>query len=516
MRWTLLAILVIAVAVLLSGCQLFGVKVPTLNSDQFTQLGKDMVAIEQIKDPQAIDKQIRIWGSDLKKQNDLPKKDAAKIGELNFRLGYLAEYRESVTQKTDPNLRNYTDATNYYTTAAGTSSGYSTQASYRLGVLGALNLMQQSKDASLKTAKRHLYQLTMKYDMQLWVRQPHPGPPPAEITLDEVAGIGGSVVLPTPDMPAPAGHPVLVAQNMARTTLQQLDAVYRTGGGWDASYYAAVRSIVEGSKGVGRSLGLSPLAALSFGVVLALFALAVIVKVVTAPLTTMAFRGMRDMQRIQPLLKELQEKYKDDKAKLAEEQMKLMKDHNVSPAGGCLPMLIQLPIFYIVYHAVQVYAFGFADAHFIWINNLAKPDVPLLVLYAISMIVTQKLTTAPAADPQQQAMQNQMTYMMPIFLVFVLMSFASAFVLYWFFLNVLSSAHQYYLMRRFKQEEAAKAAAIPATPVIERKVRRRQGSAELPGTESVVSEPDASDDGAGGGAIQSGQSAGKSRKKGKR
>jgi YidC/Oxa1 family membrane protein insertase len=219
-----------------------------------------------------------------------------------------------------------------------------------------------------------------------------------------------------------------------------------------------VRAFVEASKAVAGALG----------VVLALFLLTVIVKIITAPLTTMAFRGMRDMQRIQPLLKELQEKYKDDREKLALEMQRVYKENNVSMTGGCLPMLIQLPIFWIVYHAVQVYAYGFSATHFLWVKNLAMPDIPLLILYAISMIVTQKLTAAPAADPQQQVMQNQMTYMMPIFLVFVLVNFASAFVLYWFFLNVLSSAHQYYLMRKFKQEEATKAgtqiAAASAPP----------------------------------------------------
>jgi YidC/Oxa1 family membrane protein insertase len=210
-----------------------------------------------------------------------------------------------------------------------------------------------------------------------------------------------------------------------------------------------------------------------------LFLLAVLIKVITAPLTTMAYRGMRDMQRVQPLLKELQAKYKDDRAKLAEEQMKLMKEHKVSPASGCLPMLIQLPIFIAVYRAVTVYAFQFSNAGFLWIENLARPDLILLILYAISMIVTQKLTATPAADPQQQVLQNQMTYMMPVFLVLVLYSMASAFLLYWFFLNVMSSGHQYYLLRKFKAEEAARDAAQPApAPAPGTPAKRRKKGAQ--------------------------------------
>ncbi|HEX2952303.1 MAG TPA: YidC/Oxa1 family membrane protein insertase, partial [Armatimonadota bacterium] len=155
---------------------------------------------------------------------------------------------------------------------------------------------------------------------------------------------------------------------------------------------------------------------------------------------------------------------------LAEEQMKLMKEHKVSPLGGCLPMLIQLPIFIVVYRAVQVYAAGFADSHFLWIGNLSRPDMILLVLYAFSMIITQKLTATPATDAQQKMMQQQMTYFMPIFLFFILQSIASAFVLYWFFLNVFSAIHQYYLMEKFKQEDIALGRVTPdSTPASAKK-----------------------------------------------
>lgn len=183
------------------------------------------------------------------------------------------------------------------------------------------------------------------------------------------------------------------------------------------------------------------------------------------PLTVKGQRGIRDMQRIQPMLQELQTKYKDDKQKQAEEQMRIMREHKVNPLGGCGPMLIQIPIFIVVWQAVSVYAYQFNTDSFLWINSLAQPDYILLGLYTVSIIVSQYLTTPTSTDPQQKQMQMMMTWMMPIFLVFVLASIASAFVLYWFFLNVLNSAHQYYLMRQFKKEdlarEAAAAAAVP-------------------------------------------------------
>lgn len=354
-------------------------------------------------------------------------------GYATFWQGYIKE--TNATRTEDPT--EYASAVALYLQTIQGNSGYTQQARFQYGVLDAHNLLNQP--TPYKIAKTQLQTLTRDFNTKVWVRVPG------------VAAEGGPATVGA--RAAADGKPVLYQETTSTAATAQLDTIYRTGGGRDAAYYSIVHRYVSWFK------QLSPV----YGAALSLIFLALIIKLVTTPMTTASFRGMRDMQRVQPLIKELQEKYKDDKAKLAEAQMKLMKEHKVSPLGGCLPMLIQLPIFWVVYRAVQVYAAGFADAHFLWINNLARPDWPLLILYALSMIVTQKLTTTPAADPQQQAMQKQMTYFMPIFLLFILQTLASAFVLYWFFLNVFSALHQYYLMKKFAREDAARG-IVTATP----------------------------------------------------
>lgn len=467
LRWAIFAAVALLLALIVAGC---GGGVEPLDPRAFAMLGEDMARIERMttEEQNAFYEELRAIFDD-KEGNSVNERARARLLQ-----GYIVEYQATTLQGTGPQAPTYAGANALYDEAARLRSVYGLQAGYRSGVLGALGLLGEN---SVKTAKSRLGALQNNRDFQVWVRQAEPSEKsPAIIGPVAIAGNGVEAnttanAVVAADADAAVAGPVLQQHNMAATVLLQADNIYKTGGGLDETYYKGVHAIVTFLTDITQNK--------SVAVVLALFLLAVIVKVVTAPLTTMAYRGMRDMQRIQPMLKELQEKYKDDRAKLAEEQMKLMKEHKVSPAGGCLPMLIQFPIFIAVYQAVRVYSYQFSDTGFLWISNLAQPNPILLILYAISMIVTQKLTATPAADPQQQALQNQMTYMMPIFLVLVLSQIASAFVLYWFFLNVLSAAHQYYLIRKFKAEETAKEAAAaaaipPPSPAPEPPARRRK------------------------------------------
>jgi len=225
-----------------------------------------------------------------------------------------------------------------------------------------------------------------------------------------------------------------------------------------------------------KALGANP----KWSYALALILLAVIVKLVTTPLTVAAFRGMRNMQRVQPLIKEIQEKHKGDQATIAREQMRIFRKYRVSPLGGCLPMLIQMPILILVYQAIRVYIYQFSNASFLWIPSLAQPNWPLLILYAGSMYLSQKLTAMPPADPQQQQMQNSMAIMMPIMFTFLFQTLPSAFILYWFTYNILITAHQMLLMRRplepleAEGEAAAAAAAAAPAPARPQRIRRRR------------------------------------------
>lgn len=440
LRWGLVLALVVFAALLLGGCA-GSTKPKALTTSQFATLGAEMAGIEQMT-PEARQQ----FGRDLTREAR-GSKDREVQGRALFLRGYAAETTETLAVA-DEAERDYSDAAALYQQAATSGSAYITQAQYRLGILGDAGLVGPT-DKSAKLGKDSLIALRNAHGKYfLWLRDPH------------FAGAGGPAQVATEAAQLdPVTGPTLysselVGEDAATVAMRLLDDVYKNNTGLDGTYYRIVDAFVGAFKSI------SP----THGAVLALFFIALAIKLVTMPLTTKGQRGIRDMQRIQPMLQQLQEKYKDDREKLAKEQMELMKEHKVSPLGGCLPMLIQIPVFIVVWQAVSVYAYQFSNDSFLWIRSLAQPDLILLGLYAVSIIVSQYLTTPPSTDPQQKQMQMMMTYMMPVFLVFVLQTVASAFVLYWFFLNVFNSVHQYYLMRQFKKEDLAREAAGGTPP----------------------------------------------------
>jgi YidC/Oxa1 family membrane protein insertase len=220
--------------------------------------------------------------------------------------------------------------------------------------------------------------------------------------------------------------------------------------------------------------------------------LALVATLVMLPLYLQQFRSVKEMQAIQPYVKRLQEKFKDDKQKLAEEQMKLFKEHNINPFGGCLPTLIQLPIFFAIYQAIQRHSEQFAHAGWMWIGsamsahspaipswvpgglagpifaaNLSQPDKLLTLFYAISMFFSFQMTTAVTSDPMQQQQQKLMSVMMPVMMFFIGQHFIAGFVLYWLGLNIFSTTLRFWAMRAPSkipappQETAATLAGYP-------------------------------------------------------
>jgi YidC/Oxa1 family membrane protein insertase len=212
----------------------------------------------------------------------------------------------------------------------------------------------------------------------------------------------------------------------------------------------------------------------SFGFAIILFTM--VIKLVTLPLTLQQLRSSRAMQELQPELQKMQKKHKGDKEKMAQAQMELYKEHGVSPVGGCLPMLVQFPIWIALYRAL----FRLADAGvlsqgFFWIPSLAEPRdltwlwplppsvgwataaafMVLPVLTVVSQIVVQKMMT-PAKPDQKgdskqdsgQAMQqsmNQMMVFMPFMFGFFAMQVPQGLALYWFTSNVFSMIQQYFI-----------------------------------------------------------------------
>lgn len=230
---------------------------------------------------------------------------------------------------------------------------------------------------------------------------------------------------------------------------ERLDGYYRS-----RTSYRAMAFLVKVCGGGGEAAGKRRK---SYPYILAIILIAALAKLITTPLTAAQFKSMRAMQAVQPELKKLQEKYKDDKAALGRAQMELFREHKVNPASSCLPMLIQFPVLIWVYYAIRYYVFQFEGVRFLYIGSLADPDVltvnglalpgPLLVLYGVSMYFSQKLLAQPSATPEQQQQQKMMAYMMPVFLLLILKSLPAAFILYWLLQNVLMTGHQWLIMR---------------------------------------------------------------------
>ena len=199
----------------------------------------------------------------------------------------------------------------------------------------------------------------------------------------------------------------------------------------------------------------------NFGV--AIILLTVIVRGLMFPIAQKGFASMASMKAIQPKMKAIQERYKDDKEKQQQEIMKLYKDEGVNPVAGCLPMLLQIPIFFALYKVLQL-SIEMRHEPFIpfWIRDLSAPDpwnlanalgliginVPgylmfifgigvLAVLLGITMWLTFKLNPS-AMDPMQQQIFN----LMPWFLMFVMAPFAAGLLLYWVTSNILTLAQQ--------------------------------------------------------------------------
>ena len=224
----------------------------------------------------------------------------------------------------------------------------------------------------------------------------------------------------------------------------------------------------------------------------------IIVRVATFPLNMQQIKSSKAMQELQPKMKELQEKYKNDREKLAQEQMKLYKEHGVNPLGGCLPMLVQMPIWFALYRSLlQLSREGLLNQGFLWIPSLAGPvsdynqglsswlfpfvnGAPpigwahaiayliLPVLLVVSQLYMQQMMTPQTSDPQQASMQSVMKFMPLMFGYFALIV-PSGLTLYWFTSNLLAMAQQYFTKTNIGPSSApatgATVASSPAGPM---------------------------------------------------
>jgi len=207
---------------------------------------------------------------------------------------------------------------------------------------------------------------------------------------------------------------------------------------------------------------------------LAIVGLTILIRLITYPLTRQQLHSVKAMQELSPKLQALQKKYEKDREKLTQETMKLYREHGVNPAGGCLPMLIQMPVWIGLYQSIyqvlgetpeQLMALSQHIYHsvpflyeiarrtiplnsqFLW-WNLAQPDkfpYILVILVVVTFWLQQKMSAVPSADPQQASMSQTMNIMMPIMFGFFTLQVSSGLAIYWVVSGVLGIIQQYFV-----------------------------------------------------------------------
>jgi YidC/Oxa1 family membrane protein insertase len=204
---------------------------------------------------------------------------------------------------------------------------------------------------------------------------------------------------------------------------------------------------------------------------LAIILMTIVIKIILYPLTRKSFQSMRKMSSLQPKINEIKEKYKNNQQQMNRETQALYKKEGVSPMGGCLPMILQLPIFYALYTVLSS-MIELRNQSFLWIRNLTLPDtvatlkvaVPLLgyrvgeqgftdinilpFVMTATTLLQSKLTSGNSS--QQQA--KMMTYMFPIVFFFIFWNMPSGLVLYWTIQNILTIGQQYLIDYRMKKK----------------------------------------------------------------
>jgi YidC/Oxa1 family membrane protein insertase len=231
----------------------------------------------------------------------------------------------------------------------------------------------------------------------------------------------------------------------------------------------------------------------NFGVSIAVFT--VLIRVATVPLTLKQIRATKAMSTLQPKIKELQERYKNDRSRLSQETMRLYKQEGINPIGCLGPMMIQFPIWIGLYYSlikalpsnpeslVDLSQFLYPaldvvnravplDSGFLWLDLGKSDPTPILpILVGASMWVQQKMMTFPTTDPRQRQTNQLMLWMMPLMFVFLTFQFPSGLALYWIVSNIVGMVIQYFATgwgSLLPQKlPAAEPAPVLATPVKE-------------------------------------------------
>jgi YidC/Oxa1 family membrane protein insertase len=198
--------------------------------------------------------------------------------------------------------------------------------------------------------------------------------------------------------------------------------------------------------------GLNLLHSWTHSYAIAIILLTLCIRIVLWPVQNKATSSMRQMQELQPRMNELKEKYKDDAARMNAEVMKMYKEYNVNPLAGCLPMVIQIPIFFGFYRVLGT-AVELRNSTFLWVKDLSQPDTVLHIagfpinVLPICMAATMILQMELQPKTGDQAQQRMFKFV-PLIFVFVCYNFASALALYWTIQNIFSITQLYVTRKR--------------------------------------------------------------------
>jgi YidC/Oxa1 family membrane protein insertase len=184
--------------------------------------------------------------------------------------------------------------------------------------------------------------------------------------------------------------------------------------------------------------------------------LTVVVRLAILPLTFKQVRSMQDLQRLQPEMKRIQERYKDDRQRMNQEMMKLYQEHKVNPLGSCLPILLQLPFFIALFYLLRGDEFQEeiqGSESFLFIDNLAEPAtgatlVVLIVLYVTTQLISGLVSTV-TADPMQRRIMLALPFVFVIFII----NFEAGLIVYWITTNVWTIGQQFLVRKLFPKPE---------------------------------------------------------------
>lgn len=181
---------------------------------------------------------------------------------------------------------------------------------------------------------------------------------------------------------------------------------------------------------------------------IAIIVLTIIIKTIFYPLTVKQVKSMKAMQKIQPKMKKIQEKYKQDPKRMQEEMGNLYRNEGVNPMAGCLPLLAQMPILMAMFYALQNIHYEAGNSAFLWVTDLSVPDhlyiLPLLSALTTFLVQYQTSSTTPGSGTQKKIMNT----IMPLFIGYISINFAAGLVLYWVTNNVMQMIQQFIIDKK--------------------------------------------------------------------